>query len=98
MQPTRSDRPLIARGLRKPQIHTHFQWKSLPAVPSIPGHRRWKAILKQAAILVERAAAEMETYFDQRSEQWQDSQQAEAFTEIMDSTRSALEALQEVPY
>jgi hypothetical protein len=71
---------------------------SLPPVASMPGHRRWKAMLKQAAILVERAADEMETYFDQRSEQWHDSEQADTFSEIMETTRSAIDALHEVPY
>lgn len=70
----------------------------LPAVASMPGHRRWQAMLTQAQLLVECAVGEMEAYFDQRSELWQNSEQGETFTELLESMQDALSALAEVPY
>jgi hypothetical protein len=52
---------------------------------------------KQAVGLLEQVAGEMETYYAQRSEAWQDSQRGEAFTEMMESVADAAEVLKETP-
>ena len=52
---------------------------------------------KQALNLLELVVSQMETYQDQRSEPWQDSQQGEAFVEIMESLVDAAESLKEIP-
>ena len=71
---------------------------AVPEVPSAFGHRRWRAILKQATRLVEQAADEMQSYFECRSEGWQSSERGEAFTEILDAVQDALATLGDVPY
>ena len=53
----------------------------LPPIPSIPGLARWQAALKQASLLLDQVAEEMETYYDERSERWQHSDQGETFQE-----------------
>src|SRR5437868_88854 len=62
---------------------------ALPAIPTLPGTARWKAALTLAHSLVEEICTQMQTYFDERTEVWQDSERAEDFT-------TRLEALQEV--
>jgi hypothetical protein len=64
----------------------------------MPAHKRWQGLLKQATLLVDQAACEMQSYFDDRSEEWQSSERGEAFTEILDAVQNALATLDEVPY
>lgn len=49
----------------------------LPAIPSIPGHARWKAMIAAAQTLLQEAGGEMQGYHDDRSEEWQDTEMAE---------------------
>ena len=71
---------------------------SLPAVSCMPGHKRWRGLLKHATLLVDQAAREMQTYCEGRSEEWQSSERGEAFAEILDAVQDALAALGDVPY
>jgi len=69
---------------------------ALPRVPSMPGHKRWDAMRTQALCLVEQIASEMETYHDERSEEWQDSQRGDSFTELIESVEEIADALREL--
>ena len=66
-------------------------------IPSTPGRRRWRAMLGQSLYLVEQAGREMEAYHDQRSESWQESEQGEAFAEVMEMAAEIASALREIP-
>ena len=66
-------------------------------IPSALGRRRWKAILKAASVLLNCAASEMQDYFDQHSETWQDSQAGESLTEMLESMQEALASLDDIP-
>jgi hypothetical protein len=68
-----------------------------PVAPSTPGPRRWEMMRRQALSLVETVAQEMETYHDQRSEQWRDSERAEAFAETLESLADIATALRDIP-
>ena len=65
-------------------------------LPSQPGRRRWAALCGQALSLVEQMGQEMEAYYDQRSDAWQESERGEAFGEVMESVAQIAEALSEV--
>jgi len=54
-------------------------------------------IRRQALSLVETVASEMETYHDQRSEQWRDSERGEAFAETLESLADVAVALRDIP-
>ena len=62
---------------------------ALPAIAALPGHARWGALARQAAVLLQTMQEEMQDYYAQRSETWRESERGEAFLE-------RLEALQEV--
>lgn len=50
--------------------------KGLPAappVPTMPSTRRWEALLATALETIEVAREEMQAYYDERTERWQDS-------------------------
>jgi len=62
-----SDREMLAQKRLPP----------LPAIPTMPGNMRWKAMIEQAHTLLSKAAIEMQHYHDDRAELWQDSTKAE---------------------
>ena len=68
---------------------------ALPAVPSLPGHARWRAMIAQAQRLLCRAAEEMQSYHDDRSEAWQQSLGAEQMLEKLERLEEIVTQLQE---
>ncbi len=65
------------------------------SVATMPSLARWKTLLSKAELLLETAHDEMESYFDERSENWQESARGEAFQERIQYLETALEALQD---
>ena len=53
-------------------------------------------MLMESSLLLSRAAREMEDYFDQRSEQWQDSQAGESLAQMLEAAQDALAILDDV--
>ena len=79
-----SDRELLAqKGL-----------PHLPAVPTIPGNARWSAMIRQAHMLLSEAASEMQSYHDDRSEQWQESANAEDLLAKVEQLQDTMAQLQ----
>ena len=58
---------------------------ALPAVSTIPGATRWRQAITNATELLSMVANEMESYFDDRSEVWQESERADTFRERLDA-------------
>ncbi len=70
--------------------------KGLPPLPSIatlPGWARWKASLTAAHALVDQVHQEMATYFEERSESWQESERGEQFMERQEAIGSLADEL-----
>jgi len=75
------------------------QAAGLPPLPTIvrrPGSARWRALIRQATQLVETAQAEMQTYYDERSESWRESERGEEFDERLEAVQEAQHALEEL--
>ena len=68
--------------------------KGLPPIPTIPGYRRWQAMMGAALALLADIHREMDDYHQERSESWRDSDRGEAFLERMDSTREIIDLLE----
>lgn len=64
--------------------------------PPTPSPRRWKAMTAQALRILESAVGEMESYHDQRSERWQDSERGEGFREMMESLEEITAVLRDI--
>jgi hypothetical protein len=64
----------------------------------MPGWSRWNASLNAARELVERTVEEMQEYFDERSEEWQESERAEEHQEKIDSIQTLLDAFGELTF
>ena len=72
---------LAARGL-----------PSLPAIPTMPGWPRWSASKEAAHHLIERTVAEMQGYFDDLSEEWQDRERGQEHQDKIDLMQGLLDA------
>lgn len=65
-------------------LRTHMDAKGLPAlppIPAMPGTARWRTAATMAYALLNTICDEMQAYFDDRSEQWQESERGDEFTE-----------------
>ena len=67
---------------------------ALPSIPTIPGNARWSAMIAQAHLLLSEAVAEMQSYHDDRSEQWQESAKAEDLLAKLEQLQETMEQLQ----
>lgn len=65
----------------------------LPVVATLPGHPRWHALGRQALQLLETMLTEMQAYYEQRSEPWQDSERGEAFHERLQDLQEAYDVV-----
>ena len=68
----------------------------LPAIPTMPGEARWTRALQHAAMLVETIVYEMDEYYEERSEAWQESERGETFAERLSGAQELLSSLQEM--
>jgi hypothetical protein len=78
------------------ELLSGFGLPRLPAVPTIPGHARWRAMIGQAYTLLSEATGEMQTYHDDRSEAWQESDKAEQMLAKMEQIQEAAAQLQNI--
>jgi len=70
----------------------------LPAIPTIPGTRRWSALNELASHLLMTERDEMESYRDDRSESWQEGDNGQEFDERFESLQAALERLADMDW
>jgi hypothetical protein len=69
---------------------------ALPGIPTLPGYARWRAGFAAAQALEEQVCEEMESYYDDRSETWQDSEAGTLFTERQEAIGEVLRQLEEL--
>ena len=73
-----------------------LQAKGLPAtppIPTMPSTARWNGLLEQSRATLETLSTEMREYYDNRTEQWQESEKGTEFESKMDSIESILESI-----
>jgi hypothetical protein len=68
-----------------------------PPLPTLPSRARWQALLTQARVALEAARDEMQAYYDDRSEAWQQGERAEMLVEQIDQLEVVLAALEDLP-
>ncbi len=66
------------------------------AADSPSRRRRWKSMINTAYGLLDYAAREMQDYFDEHSQYWQDSPAGESLAEMLESVQDAVAALEDV--
>ena len=67
---------------------------ALPAIPTMPGHARWSAMIAQAHLLLSEAVVEMQSYHDDRSQEWQDGAKAEDLLAKLEYLQETIDQLQ----
>lgn len=85
------------RERQKQAREQELQKKGLPAtrpIPTMPDTPRWNALLDAARVHMETARDEMQAYFDDRSEEWQEGDRGQALQERIEQIGTALEALE----
>ena len=65
-----------------------------PALPTLPSRARWQALLAQ---VLETARDEIQAYYDDRSETWQQGERAALLQDQLDSLGQALDELDALP-
>ena len=68
----------------------------LPAIPTMPGYARWRAALQAAQALLEQVSQEMEDYYTERSEEWQEGYAGTGFAEQQEALARVLSQLEDV--
>ena len=72
----------------RPQTNTSAL-VALPRPTHMPGTVRWRQAVAQAHGLLETVAREMEEYFSDRTEEWQESERGVSFQERIDALTEA---------
>jgi hypothetical protein len=57
----------------------------LPSIATMPGWTRWRQILAQVEEALRNVQEQMQSYYDDRSEDWQESDKADEFTEKIEA-------------
>ena len=73
--------------------------KGLPALPSIatmPGDARWCKALLSARLLIQQVDEEMASYYDERSESWQEGEKGTEFVERQEAVEAVLSQLDDL--
>jgi hypothetical protein len=76
-----------------------LQAKGLPPLPLIatmPGAARWTALQETARRALETMREEMQSYYDERSESWQESDKGEEMQRRIDALDSLLSELDDI--
>jgi hypothetical protein len=73
------------RRLSEPKRQSSDGLPSLPKVAAIPATARWRKAITQAQVLLELVQNEMQHYYDDRTEIWQESDKGNAFQERTDA-------------
>jgi hypothetical protein len=64
-----------------------------PSIPSLPGWARWRASFVAAQALLSETLSEMQDYYEERSESWQESERGEEHQEKTASVEAVQDAL-----
>jgi len=65
----------------------------LPVIANMPGWPRWNASINAAHELVDRTVEEMQEYFGERTQAWQEGERGGKHQERLDAAQTALDAL-----
>lgn len=82
------------RALSEAQLLAQKGLPPLPAIPTLPGNARWRAMIEQARMLLSEASEEMQSYHDDRSEVWQQSDRAQELLSRLEQLEALIETLE----
>jgi hypothetical protein len=68
-----------------------------PSLPTVPSRARWHALLTQAHLSLTLARDELQAYYEDRSEAWQQGERAATLQDQLDLLEQALDTLDALP-
>jgi hypothetical protein len=86
----RAYRQRQAQARRQPDVSAVPR---LPAIATMPGEARWRALHQHASALLSTLQTEMLAYYEARSETWQESERGELFLARLEALESLLDGL-----
>lgn len=66
----------------------------MPAITAMPGAARWNAALRSAQSLLVQVSEEMQAYYDDRSDAWQESDRGETCAERQEAIENLVTELE----
>ena len=87
---TNAERQAAYRAAKKRRLDQADE-ATLPrpsALPNIAARRRWTALLQRAHTDIEKALQEMQSYYEDRSEEWQESDRGQELQEQIDELQT----------
>jgi hypothetical protein len=69
-----------------------------PLIPTMPSRERWKALQEQARAALQTMQEEMQSYYNDRSEKWQESEKGGEFQERLDQVDAARASVEEIGF
>lgn len=76
-----------------------LQQKGLPALPAVstmPGTVRWNQAIANAGQILELVEQEMQTYYDERSQAWLETERGNNFQERIDAVSQARQFVEDI--
>lgn len=77
-------------------LEPHGPGPLLPVPAPRPGHPRWQTLLRHSLRFLDIVQTEMQDYYDERSEVWQESEKGDAFQERLQAVQEVYDGLEEL--
>ena len=81
---------------RLAEVDTPVPLPAKPKLSAMLANKRWAVMLEQATAILTSRHDEMQEYFDERSEDWQEGDRGQAFQERLDANDTATDAVAEL--
>ena len=96
---TNAERQARHRGRRAAAVQQAWAAKGIPGTPvlqTMPGTARWRILMLNALHNLELCREEMDDYYNERSEPWQESERGELMQERIESLQGVIDELTQV--
>jgi hypothetical protein len=67
------------------------------SVPTMPSTARWNKLIEQGKVILETCREEMQMYFEERTEQWQEGERGIAMQEKIEMLEEIIQNLENTP-
>jgi hypothetical protein len=67
-----------------------------PSLATVPAYRRWRALVGAAERGIQTVVDELQSYFEERTEAWQESERGEDFSALIEAAEQALAMAEEL--
>jgi hypothetical protein len=96
MPVSNAERQKAFRDRRKQQAAGAFAPAPLPAKPriSVPAVKRWDSLKSRAVENLEQLRDELQEFFDERTEEWQEGERGQVYSDRIDAVESLLSDLE----